>query len=113
MLGRTNITTVKGGTIVSDIDSLAWNNAGTLNINSAFKKAFYGNNILVAVTKSGAVIYTRDGENWETADLNMDIEYHISDGIWDGHRFVFVGSHETDTEGRCNALIVTTEDFQN
>ena len=112
MLGRTNITTVKGGTIVTDIDSLVWNNAATLNINSAFKKAFFGNNTLVAVTKSGSVIYTKDGENWEKAELNMDVEYHISDGIWDGHRFVFVGSHSTDMENRCNALIVITVDFQ-
>lgn len=113
MLGRTNITTVKGGTIVSDISDYVWNDAGTLNINSSFKKAFYANNILVAITKGGFVIYTRDGENWEEASPNIDVEYKIFDGIWDGHKFVFVGHHSTDQEDVCQALIVTTEDFQN
>lgn len=112
MLGRTNITTVKGGITVSDMNLLAWNNAGTLNINSAFKKSLFANNILAAITKSGIIIYTRDGENWETADFNIDVAYSIADGIWDGQRFVFVGRHSTDQENVCQALIVATKDFQ-
>lgn len=113
MLGRTNITTIKGGTIATDIASYDWNDAATLNVNSSFKKSFYANNILIAITQNGSVIYTRDGENWEEATPEMDVKYNISDGMWDGHRFVFVGSHSTDTEGMCSALIITTEDFQN
>lgn len=112
MLGRTNITTIKGGPIATDIASYDWNDAATLNVNSSFKKSFYANNILTAITKSGTILYTKDGENWEEAALEMDVKYNISDGIWDGHRFVFVGSHFTDQENVCQALIVITKDYQ-
>lgn len=112
MLGRTNIANVKGGTIVSDIESCTWNNAAALKLNSSFKKSFYANNILIAITKSSVILYTRDGENWEEAALDIDVDYKIFDGIWDGQRFVFVGSHSTNRENICHALIVITKDFQ-
>lgn len=113
MLGRTNITTVKGGIIATDIASYDWSDAATLNVNCSFKKSFYANNILTAIALNGSVIYTKDGENWEEAGPNVGTEYDILDGIWDGNRFIFVGSHSTDTEGICNPLIIITEDFQN
>lgn len=103
MLGRTNITTVKGGTIVSDVEDFAWNEVGTLRVDGAFKRTFLGNNVLVAVTEGGTVIYSRDGENWEEAVYGTDAEYKIVDGVWDGKRFVFAAN---------DPAIITTEDFQ-
>ena len=103
MLGRTNITTVKGGTIVSDVEDFAWNEVGTIRVDGAFKRTFLGNNVLVAVTEGGTVIYSRDGENWEEAVYGTDAEYKIVDGVWDGKRFVFAAN---------DPAIITTEDFQ-
>lgn len=110
MLGKTNITAVKGGTIVSDITEYTWDAVST-NVNSAFKTCFYGSNTLVGITADGQILYTKDGENWETADLRMDVPYKIMDGLWDGRQFVFVGSHDEAEANRCSGLIVTTDDF--
>lgn len=103
MLGRTNITTVKGGTIVSDVENFVWNEVGTLKVNGAFKRTIFGNNTLVAVTEGGTVIYSRDGENWEEAVFETDAGYKITDGVWDGKQFVFAAN---------DPAIITTEDFQ-
>lgn len=103
MLGKTNITTVKGSTIVSDVEDFAWDEVGTLKVDGAFKRTFFGKNTLVAITEGGTVIYTDDGENWKEAKFETDVEYEIVDGVWDGKRFVFAAN---------DPVIITTEDFQ-
>lgn len=103
MLGRTNITNVKGGTVVSNVEDLAWNEVGTLSVEGSFKRAVWGNNTLVAVTGGGNVIYSKDGENWEEAVFKTNAEYKIVDGVWDGKRFVFAAN---------DPAIIITEDFQ-
>lgn len=110
MLGKTNITTVKGGTVVSDIADYGWDHVNA-NIISAFKKCFYANGILVGITMDGRILYMNDGENWITADLQTESGYKILDGLWDGMRFVFVGSHDVTAE-RCNGMVVITEEFK-
>lgn len=103
MLGRTNITTIKGGTVISDVENFVWNEVGTLQVEGAFKRTFFGNNTLVAISEGGTVIYSKDGENWERAVFEVNAECKIVDGVWDGKQFVFAAN---------NPVIITTEDLQ-
>lgn len=103
MLGKTNITSIKDGTVITDVEDFVWNEVGTRSVDGAFKKSIFGNNTLVAVTEGGTVIYSKDGENWDEALFEANAEYKIIDVVWDGKRFVFAAN---------DPVIITTEDFQ-
>lgn len=110
MLGKTNITTVKGGTIVSDVAEYEWNSINLSGAMGTFVKAVYENNTLVGITKDGTIAYTKDGENWENRRLDLEDNYTLNDLVWDGKRFVFVGSH-TDNSTYISALVAMSEDL--
>lgn len=103
MLGKTNITSIKDGTVITDVEDFVWDEVGTRSVDGAFKKSIFGNNTLVAVTEGGTVIYSKDGENWDEALFEENAEYKIVDVVWDGKRFVFAAN---------DPVIITTEDFQ-
>lgn len=92
MLGKTNITTIEGGTIVSDIEDYSWDAVKTGGITSSFVKVIYDNNTLAAITKDGTIVHSKNGEVWEIARLNLEEDYELNDFIWDGSRYVIVGS---------------------
>mgnify|MGYP001052216129 FL=1 len=109
MLGKTNITTLKEGGTVTEIEEFSWVPVNS-GIRRDFKMAVFGNGILVGVTESGDVAYTADGEVWEITELGY-AGCRINDVEWDGERFFLVG--RTDAEGgNPSALIVATADFR-
>lgn len=107
-LGKTNITTLSEGAIVTEIEDYKWVQMQA-GITGNFVKAIYKNDYLVAITADGTVAYTTDGEVWNTSVL----EYtgcKLNDIDWDGNKFILVGSYlneQKDTKG----LIVMTEDL--
>ena len=54
MLGKTNITTLKEGGTVTEIEEFSWVPVNS-GIRRDFKMAVFGNGILVGVTESGDV----------------------------------------------------------
>lgn len=121
MLGKTNITTVQKGTIVSEIEDYGWTGTSVSGINQSFIKVISANNSIVAITNDGTIAYTKDGENWVSQRLDLEDEYELTDVIWDGSKFIFVGSHtfsytsadETVSFDRYSGLIVESEDLVN
>lgn len=112
MLGKTNITQLDEGGIVTDVKDFSWIRAqsGTY---ADITKAIFQNGCLAVLTADGSVLYTRDGELWEELELQYK-ESKINDIDWDGSRFVIVGSCG-DSGGNRDAttgLIITTTDFQ-
>lgn len=110
MLGKTNITMVKGGAIASDIAEYSWDNISIGEIKGDFVNAIYENNTLIAVTTGGDIVFTNDGENWEKRRLGLEDDYRLNDMIWDGERFVFVGSH-TDNKTYISGLVAMSENL--
>ena len=85
MLGKTNITTLSEGGIVTEIEDFRWIQ-GQSGIRSDFVKAIFQNGYLAAITADGAIVYSMDGEVWEVVrpdaegcKLN-DIDWEISPG---------------------------------
>lgn len=110
MLGKTNITTIKSGIIVSDVAEYEWNSVGLSDVMGTFVKVIYENDILIGITKDGEIVYTKDGDNWEKRTLELEDKYVLNDLIWDGKRFVFVGSH-TDNSEYISALVAVSENL--
>lgn len=113
MLGKTNITTLTEGAIVTEVEDFKWIQIQS-EIYGNFVKAIYKNDYLVAITADGTVAYTTDGEVWQTTVLEYE-DCKLNDIEWDGSRFILVGSHTT-TVGEATAtygLILITTDLVN
>lgn len=113
MLGKTNITTLSEGAIVTEVEDFKWIQVQS-GIYGNFIKAIYKNDYLVAITADGTVVYTTDGEVWQTSVLEYE-DCKLNDIEWDGSRFILVGSH-TATVGNVTAtygLILITTDLVN
>ncbi len=125
MLGKTNIMTIKDGTAASGVEEYRWNNVVIDGITGTFIKAIFKNNILVGITKDGTIAFTVDGDNWETARLDLEDQYELNDITWDGSRYIMVGSYISDktvtfSDGSSElykdsytGMIVITECFEN
>ncbi|MCM1193327.1 MAG: hypothetical protein NC123_16495 [Butyrivibrio sp.] len=116
MLGKTNVTTMAEGAMVTEIEDLKWIRMQS-GINSNFVKAIYENGYLAAITTDGKVAYTTDGEAWQVSVLEYT-DYQLEDIAWDGSRFLLAGSYK-DTVERTDGtsgeyylgFIATTADF--
>ncbi len=109
MLGKTNITTLKEGAIVTEIEDYRWIQMAS-GIYGNFVKAVYKNDYLAAITADGIIVYTMDGETWQTSKLEYS-DCRLNDIEWDGSKFVIVGRF-TDTDGTSTkGLIVTSGDL--
>lgn len=104
MLGDTNITAISENTLVTEIENYGWI-AQESGAAGDIVKAIFANNMLVAVTGAGEVIYTNDGEVWEISESNI-VESSFADIIWDGEKYVIVGN-----EGS-KGLIVASADLK-
>lgn len=114
MLGKTNLTTVKEGTIASDITEYKFADAEVSGVDGTFIKAVYAGNVLVGITYEGAIAYSFDGENWSMVRLNLEKYYNLYDIMWDGNKYVVVGAVSAEgNEGKNveHGIIATTEDF--
>lgn len=113
MLGKTNITTLSEGAIVTEVEDFKWIQMQS-GVYGNFVKAIYKNDYLVAITADGTVVYTTDGEVWQTSVLEYE-DCKLNDIEWDGSRFILVGSHTTTIEEieSTFGLILTTDDFSN
>ena len=109
MLGKTNITTLKEGAIVTEIEDYRWIQQET-GINGNFIKAIYNNEYLVAISKDGVIAYTMDGEVWNSFLLEY-ADCRLNDIDWDG--FILSGSYTDDGTSNETGLILTTNDFRN
>lgn len=111
MLGKTNITTLSEGAIVTEVEDFKWIQVQS-GIYGNFIKAIYKNNYLAAITADGTVVYTADGEVWQISVLEYE-DCRLNDIEWDGSRFILVGSRKTTVEGVEDTfgLILTTDDF--
>lgn len=113
MLGKTNITTLSEGAIVTEVEDFKWIQMQS-GVHGNFVKAIYKNDYLVAITADGTVVYTTDGEVWQTSILEYE-DCKLNDIEWDGSRFILAGSH-TATVGEATAtygLILITTDLVN
>lgn len=113
MLGKTNITTLTEGAIVTEVEDFKWIQMQS-GVHGNFVKAIYKNDYLVAITADGTVAYTTDGEVWQTTVLEYE-DCKLNDIEWDGSRFILVGSH-TVTVGETakpGGLILITDNLVN
>ncbi len=112
MLGKTNITTLSEGGIVTEVEDFRWIQ-GQSGIRSDFVKAIFQNGYIVAITADGAIVYSADGEVWEV--VRPDAEgCKLNDIDWDGERFLLVGSitEEGGAESGKKGLIMSATDFK-
>ncbi len=96
MLGKTNITTLAEGVVVTEIEDFNWIRMQS-GLNGNFVKAIYENSCLVAITADGKVAYTNDGEAWQTSNLKY-ANCKLEDIDWDGNQFLLVGSYKDTVE---------------
>lgn len=94
MLGKTNLTTIKESTTVTDIEDFSWRSIKIDGVNSDFIKAVYANNTLAAITRDGTIVSTADGENWRKTRIETEGSYELEDIIWTGSRYVMVGNRK-------------------
>lgn len=111
MLGKTNITTLSEGAIVTEIEDFKWIQIQS-GIRSDFVKTIFQNGYLAAITADGTAVYSTDGEVWKTLAMG-DVNYRLNDIDWDGRRFLLVGSYKEDSTGTSEetGLIISTTDF--
>lgn len=113
MLGKTNITTLSEGAVVTEIEDYKWIQMQA-GITGNFVKAVYENGCLAAITADGIIAYTTDGEVWNTSAPEYE-SCQLNDIYWDGNRFILTGSHSitiTDSDMTLQmGLILTTVDF--
>ncbi len=117
MLGKTNITTLSESAIVTEIENYNWIQMQS-GVFTNFIKAIYRNGYLVGITANGTIVYTTDGDAWQTHFLEYE-DCKLNDIDWDGSRFIFVGSYkginplENGTDKMVQrGLIVVTSDFE-
>ena len=113
MLGKTNITALSEGGIVTEIEDYRWIQMQT-GIYGNFVKAIYKGGYLVAITADGTVAYTADGEVWNMATLEYK-NCRLNDIDWDGSNFVLAGSYlnEDNNTSQKTRLMLATADFEN
>ena len=111
MLGKTNITTLSEGAIVTEVEDFKWIQMQS-GVYGNFVKAIYKNDYLVAITADGTIAYTIDGEVWQVSVLEYE-DCKLNDIEWDGSRFILVGSHTDTIETFTSTygLILFTDDF--
>lgn len=108
MLGKTNITTLSEGAIVTEVEDFKWIQMQS-GVYGNFVKAIYKNDYLAAITADGTIAYTTDGEVWQVSVLEYE-DCKLNDIEWDGSRFLLVGSCTVDTEE--TALLLVTNNFE-
>ena len=96
MLGKTNITTLSEGVVVTEIEDFNWIRMQS-GINGNFVKAIYESGYLAAITANGMVAYTTDGEAWQVSNLKYT-DCKLEDIAWDGSQFLLVGSYKDTVE---------------
>lgn len=113
MLGKTNITTLTEGAVVTEIEDYKWVQMQS-GVYGNFVKAVCTDDYLAAITADGTVAYSPDGEVWQASTLEYE-DCVLRDIYWDGKRFIIVGSYkfaDTDTnKDYQRGLILTTVDF--
>lgn len=111
MLGKTNITTLSEGAIVTEIEDFKWIQMQS-GVHGNFVKAIYQNGYLAAITADGTVVHTTDGEVWQTSVPEYE-DCKLDDIEWDGSRFILVGSHTVTTGERESTfgLILATDNL--
>lgn len=116
MLGKTNITALSEGAIVTEIEDYNWIQMQS-GIFGNFVKAIYKNGYLVGITADGVIAYTTDGEAWQTHTFEYE-DCKLNDVDWDGSRFIFVGSYmgtspleSENAETVQRGLVIVTSDF--
>lgn len=107
MLGRTNITALAEGGIVTEVEDFRWVQMPS-GVYGNFVKATCKDGRLVAITADGSVVHTADGEVWEASGTGF-ADCRLNDIEWDGSRFLIVGSCTED--GKKVGLILATDDF--
>lgn len=108
MLGKTNINTLKESTIVTEIEDYRWIQMQS-GVFGDFVKAIYQNGYLAAITANGKVVYTVDGEVWNTYVFEYE-DCELNDIEWDGSRFILAGNYRNADE-RQTGLLAITSDF--
>jgi len=106
MLGKTNITVLAEGALVTEIEDFKWIQMQS-GVYGNFVKAIYKGGYLVTVTADGTVAYTADGEVWDMAALEYE-NCRINDIDWDGNRFVLAGSY-SGGNAKTGLLVATTD----
>lgn len=112
MLGKTNITTLSEGGIVTDVADFSWVSMQS-GVHTDFVRCIYENGYLAAITADGTIAWTTDGEVWSTAKLEYE-NCWLNDIDWDGEQFVIAGScKETVSDKKTDSrMIVFTKDFE-
>lgn len=112
MLGKTNITTLSEGGTATEVEDFSWikMESGTY---ADIEKAICENGYLAALTADGSVLFTKDGEYWETMKPDYT-DCRLNDITWDGRRFLLVGSCKDDTVNTDDTvgLVLATADFR-
>ena len=97
MLGKTNITALQEGAIVTDVADYGWIQQ-QIGINGNFVRTIFNNQYLVGITENGIIAYTADGEVWQTVVPDY-VDIRLNDIAWDGNRFLVAGSCRIEDEG--------------
>lgn len=111
MLGKTNITALPEGGIVTDVEDFSWVRMES-GVHTDFVRCICENGYLAAITADGVVAWTTDGEVWESVKLEYE-ECWLNDIDWDGGRFIIVGSYKRAVGETAlkDVLVIFTEDF--
>lgn len=109
MLGKTNITVLQEGGVITEIEDFTWIRMQS-GIGSDFIKTIYNGGYLVGMTQDGYVAYTADGEVWENSKLDYN-QCKLNDIDWDGEKFIIVGCYVDAGTEDMMALAVTTTNF--
>ena len=96
MLGKTNITALQEGAIVTDVADYVWIQQ-QIGINGNFVRTIFNNQYLVGITENGIIAYTADGEVWQTVVPDY-VDIRLNDIAWDGNRFLVAGSCRNEDE---------------
>ena len=107
MLGKTNITALQEGAVVTEIKNYSWIQQA-VETNSDFIRVTFINNYLIGITGAGSIVYTRDGEVWSVSKPEYN-EVLINDVDWDGSRFIVAGRYSDDSGEKIPLLLQTTD----
>lgn len=112
MLGKTNITALQEGAIVTDVADYGWIQQ-QIGINGNFVRTIFNNQYLVGITENGIIAYTADGEVWQTVVPDY-VDIRLNDIAWDGNRFLVAGSCRNEDDGAAYSrkpLLLSIADF--